>query len=202
MSSPLSPIRYGNAHAALSPNPRELNILMSVADPPALVALCVRSQEGKPGKFELDCEVVPWREVPAGCPSLELGMYQHAFFRLDGQSLRLTFTRAVLEIGIEADGRLKTDPKLPFRRCTDDELKDLRRELTEGFAPGSYDAFLAEAQSVEGCEDLKQALALAALIERLVEKVTERQAVVQRCPHCAQLSPVTARACQHCGAPR
>jgi hypothetical protein len=36
----------------------------------------------------------------------------------------------------------------------------------------------------------------------VVEKIIERQVVVQRCPHCEQLSPVSAGACEHCGAPR
>jgi hypothetical protein len=36
----------------------------------------------------------------------------------------------------------------------------------------------------------------------VIEKIIERQVVVERCPHCDQLSPVTAGACEHCGAPR
>lgn len=37
----------------------------------------------------------------------------------------------------------------------------------------------------------------------VIEKIIERQVVVERCPHCGQLSPVaTTGACEHCGAPR
>jgi hypothetical protein len=37
----------------------------------------------------------------------------------------------------------------------------------------------------------------------VIEKIIERQVVVERCPHCDKLSPVSSSgACEHCGAPR
>jgi hypothetical protein len=36
----------------------------------------------------------------------------------------------------------------------------------------------------------------------VIERIIERQIVVERCPHCDVLSPVAAGVCEHCGAPR